>query len=378
MYTIKEVTTKKEMKKFVKFPNKLYKDCQYFIPDIYESEKDFFNPKKNPSYDYSESKQWLCYDEKGEVVGRVAAILSHAYNQKTGGKFMRYSHIDMIDDVEITRLLMNEVAKYAKEKGMDTLMGPLGFTDMDKQGLLVEGYDEMSNFITLYHYPYYKEHFEKLGFVKDQDWVEYQIKVPDEIPPLLDRMSERVLTRYHLKIKKFKSKKEVGPYINEAFRVVNEAFAPLYGTVPLSQKQIDEIAASYVPLLNLDFVYVVVDGEDKVIAIGLMIPSLNKGLRRSKGKLFPFGFMHVLRDLKTVEVLDLLFIAVEPKYQSTGVAALMIREAIVEAIKYGAKYAETGPELETNIKVQSQWKHFETRQHRRRRTYKIKVDEFLK
>ena len=148
--------------------------------------------------------------------------------------------------------------------------------------------------------------------------------------------------------------------------------------MPLSQKQIDEIAASYVPLLNLDFVYVVVDGEDKVIAIGLMIPSLNKGLRRSKGKLFPFGFMHVLRDLKTVEVLDLLFIAVEPKYQSTGVAALMIREAIVEAIKYGAKYAETGPELETNIKVQSQWKHFETRQHRRRRTYKIKVDEFLK
>lgn len=366
------------MKKFVKFPNKLYKDCQYFIPDIYESEKDFFNPKKNPSYDYSESKQWLCYDEKGEVVGRVAAILSHAYNKKTGGKFMRYSHIDMIDDLEVTRLLMMEVAKYAKEKGMDTLMGPLGFTDMDKQGLLVEGYNEMSNFITLYHYPYYKEHLEKLGFVKDQDWVEYQIKVPDEIPHLLNRMSDRVLSRYHLKIKKFKSKKEVGPYINEAFRVVNEAFAPLYGTVPLSQKQIDEIAASYVPLLNLDFVYVVVDGEDKVIAIGLMIPSLNKGLRRSKGKLFPFGFMHVLRDLKTVEVLDLLFIAVEPKYQSTGVAALMIREAIVEAIKYGAKYAETGPELETNIKVQSQWKYFETRQHRRRRTYKIKVDEFLK
>ena len=378
MYTIKEVTTKKEMKKFVKFPNKLYKDCQYFIPDIYESEKDFFNPKKNPSYDYSESKQWLCYDEKGEVVGRIAAILSHAYNKKTGGKFMRYSHIDMIDDVEITRLLMMEVAKYAKEKGMDTLMGPLGFTDMDKQGLLVEGYDEMSNFITLYHYPYYKEHLEKLGFVKDQDWVEYQIKVPDEIPPLLDRMSERVLTRYHLKIKKFKSKKEVYPYINEAFHVVNDAFAPLYGTVPLSQKQIDEIAASYIPLLNLDFVYLVVDGEDKVIAIGLMIPSLNKSLRRSKGKLLPFGFMHVLRDLKKAEVLDLLFIAVEPKYQSTGVAALMIREAIIAAIKYGSKYAETGPELETNIKVQSQWKYFETRQHRRRRTYKIKVDKFLK
>lgn len=378
MYYIKEVITRKEMKKFVKFPNKLYKDCKYFVPDIYESEITFFNPKKNSSYDYSESKQWLCYDEEGEVVGRVAAILSYAYNKKTGGKFMRYSHLDMIDDVEVTRLLLIEVAKYAKEKGMDTLMGPLGFTDMDKQGLLVEGYNEMSNFITLYHYPYYKEHLEKLGFEKDQDWVEYQIKVPDEIPHLLNRMADRAVARYDLKIKKFKKKKEVYPYIEAAFHVVNDAFAPLYGTVPLTQKQIDELVASYIPLLNLDFVYLVADREDEVIGVGLMVPSLNKSLQATKGKLLPFGFLKVLRDLKTVEVLDLLFIAVEPKYQTTGVAALIIREAIVEAIKSGAKFAETGPELETNIKVQSQWKYFQTRQHRRRRTYKINVDEFLK
>ena len=367
MVTIKEVKTKKDLKKFVEFPILLYKDCEYFVPQLVGDEMAKFNPKKNPAYAFCETKLFLAYKDN-KIVGRVAGFISHAYIKKINKNIMRFTRFDVIDDIEVSTMLIDAVKAWGKERNMEQLIGPIGFTDIDAQGMLVEGFEEMNLSITLYNYDYYNKHLEKLGFRKDIDWVEYQISVPEKMDPRVERVSNLVQKRYGFHRVK-PTRKELFVLAKDAFRVINEAFAKLYGTVPLTDEIIQKSIDDYIPLVNLDFVIAVMNKENELIGFGLMVPSLAEATKKSKGKLFPFGAFRLLHALKKFDILEMYFIAVKPEYQNMGVNAVIMYEAIKESIKHKVKFAETGPELENNNAVQDQWKDFDARQHRRRRCY---------
>lgn len=368
MITIIEVKTKKDLKKFVQFPIDLYKDNEYFVPALTMDEMDNFNPKKNPAYEFCETKLFLAYKDK-RVVGRICGLINYAYIKKINKNIMRFTRFDVIDDIEVTKALVEAVKDWGRSKGIYSIMGPIGFTDIDKQGMLVEGFEEMNLSITLYNYEYYQKHLEQLGFVKDADWVEYQISIPENLDPRIDRISDVVKKRYGFKRLTFERNKDLVPYAREAFKVINEAFAKLYGTVPLTEAIIEKAIKEYIPLVNLDFVIVISNKEEEIIGFGLLVPSLASATKKSKGRLLPFGIFRLLKALKTFDILEMYFIAVKPEYQNMGVNAIVMSEAIKEGIKHKVKFAETGPELETNNNVQDQWKNFNSRQHRRRRCY---------
>lgn len=369
--TVKEVTTKKELKKFVDFPNKLYKDEPNFVPAFYGDDLSDWDKKKNPAFEYCEAKCFLAYRD-GKIVGRIGAILSHKSNDKWNTKRMRFSQVDFIDDFEVSSALFNAVESWAKEKGCDQVHGPLGFCDLDREGMLVDGYNERGMFITYYNYPYYNEHLVKLGYSKDVDWLEYKIFAPekdDETITRIHKMAEFVLKRNKLSVKAFKSRKEYAPYIKKFFTLVNEAYAPLYGVVELTQKQIDKYSKKFAPLVNPKYVCFITDENDELVAFGVTAPSVAKAMQKCHGKLFPFGWIYVLKAFLKNDVLDMFLIAVKPEYQKTGLNAVVIDYIVQNGIKCGIKYAETGPQLETNAHVLSQWKTFNKEQHKRRRCY---------
>lgn len=370
MITIKEVKTRRDLNKFIDFPVKLYKDNPYYVPTLAIDEKMNLNPNKNPAYEYCETKLFLAYRDN-KIVGRIGGLINHAYNQKTGLNQIRFTRFDVIDDIEVTKMLFKAVMDWASTRGISEMIGPIGFCDLDKQGLLVEGFEEMNLFITLYNHPYYMKHLEELGFVKDVDWVEYQIFAPDKLDARYERLTNAITKRYNYNLIKVKTKKEALRYVHDAFGLVNDAFEKLYGVVPLTQRQIDMYVNQFVMLVNLEYLYLVTNKDDELIGFGLLVPSLAEAAKKSKGKLFPFGWARILRATKKHDVLDMYLIAVKPEYQGLGVNALIMNEGIKDAIKNGVKYCETGPELETNSQVQDLWKGFETRQHRRRRCYKI-------
>lgn len=376
MIEIREVKTKKQIKQFVEFPNKLYKGNPYYCPPMAGDEINMFIPEKNPASEYAESRQFLAYKD-GKIVGRIAGIINHMHCERHQKKQIRFGRFDAIDDVEVSRALFKAVRDYGKEHDMDEMIGPLGFSDTDLEGMLIDGFEEKNLSITIYNHPYYKEHMEKLGFEKEADWVEYQVKMPKEVDPRLLKISNRVKERYGYRVIKFKNNKEIGPYAVKALNLVNEAFDKLYAYTPLTDKLIDNYLKNYIPMINKDYVIVVVDKNEQVIGFGLLVPSLAEAQRKTKGHLFPFGFIRFLSALKSKrnKILEMYFIAVKPEYQSTGVNAVIMVEAVQAAIKNGIEYAETGPELELNEKVQDQWKNFDARQHRRRRSWIIDLDD---
>lgn len=369
MITIKEVKTRSDLRKFVEFPNKLYKGNAFYVPPLAVDEMDNFNPKKNPAYEFCETKLFLAYKDN-KLVGRIAGLISYAYIKKIGKNVGRFTRFDAIDDLEVTKALFNAVKEWHKEHDIYTMIGPLGFTDIDREGMLIDGFEEMNMSITIYNYPYYKEHLSAIGFEKDVDWVEYQVIVSEKMDERLERVSDLVQKRYGYHCLKFKKNKEVIPYAFKMFKVINAAFEKLYGTVPLTDNIISKCVKDYIPLINLDYTYVVVDKNEEVVGFGLLMPSIAKALKKHKGHLFPFGWASVLKALKGKnDILEMYFIAVEPKYQNMGVNALIMHEALKACMKNKVKFAETGPELETNVSVQDQWKMFKTRQHRRRRSW---------
>jgi len=287
---------------------------------------------------------------------------------------VRFGWIDFIDDLEVSRALLDTVKQWGRERGMDTMEGPLGFTDMDAEGMLVEGFDQLSTMATTYNYPYYPVHMERLGMEKSADWVEMKIYVPDEIPEKHRRISDIIQRKYNLRIRKLTSKREVrrSGIGHEIFRLINEAYTPLFGFSRMTERQIDQYVNMYVPVLDLRMVTLVENAEGELVAVGISMASLSRALQRAKGKLFPFGWWHLLKALmwKRPEVLDLLLVAVRPDYQGKGVNALLFTDLIPVYQKLGFKYAESNPELEVNEKVQSQWQYFKTEQHKRRRCYK--------
>lgn len=365
---IKEVTTKKELKKFINFTNKLYKDNPYYVPPLFSDEMGMIDPKVNLNLKYSDCITLLAYKDN-EVVGRVRGIINHKYNKKENFKHVRFHDFDAIDDFEVTKALMDYVSNWGKENGMTELNGPIGFNDLDKQGALIEGFDKDGMFITYYNFPYYKDHFEQYGLVKDCDWVEYQVQIPKEVNPRIERITNRILSRSNFKFKEFKNKRELKPFLYEIFDMYNRAFAPLHGVVELTQEQIDQYVKMYLPFLNLDYLAVIVDGEDKVVGFGFLMPSLSEAMKKSKGRLFPFGFIPILKALKKSDVLDMYLVAVEPEYQRLGLNSLLMQKITNSAIRNGVKYAETGPELEDNMQINSFWDNYDAEIVRRRRCF---------
>jgi len=375
---IKEIDSdnRSDKKAFVKFPIQLYKDSPYYVPSLILDELETLNPKKNPAFDFCEMQLFLAYKE-GKIVGRIAAIINHNANKIWNQKNGRFGFVDFIDDKEVVDALFAAAQKWIKSKGMDTIVGPMGFTDLDHEGLLIKGYDRISTMSTTYSYPYYREHIERLGFEKDADWKEFYIPVPVETPERHHRIAKIVAQKYKLHVLKFKNLKQITPYVNKLFRLLNVAYEPLYGFSPLTDRQIDYYVKMYVPLIRWDIVTIVIEEEtDDVVGFAIAVPNLSKALIKARGKLFPFGWIRLLKDLKLKnnKVVDLMLMGVAPKYQSKGVNAIIFDDFISSAYKSGFRHAESNPELEMNNKMVSQWDGFDAEHHKTRRAYKKRIE----
>lgn len=368
---IVEVTSAKGLRRFVDYPNHLYKNNPYYIPAFYDDDLSDWDQEKNPAFSYCEAKAFLA-KRNGKVVGRIGAILSHRANEKWGTRRMRFTQVDFIDDEAVSGALFQAVEAWAKEKGMDEVHGPLGFCDMDREGMLVEGFDRRSMFITYYNHPYYNRHLEKLGYKKDVDWIEFKIPVPEAGDPhyqKIHRVTEAILKRSDYHKVKIRRRSQLKPYIKKAFDLVNEAYGGLYGTVDLDEKQIEKYASKFIPIINLDYCCLLVDSKDNLVAFGVCAPSMADAMKKSRGRLFPFGWMRVLRSLNRNTALDMLLIAVRPDLQGKGLNAVLMDHVMQSAIRNGIRYAETGPCLEKNDKIIGQWKMFDLQPHKRRRCY---------
>lgn len=373
---IKKVTTKSELKRFIRFNYEFYKDNPYSVPDLYDDMLNTFSPKKNAAFEFCEADYFLALRD-GKIVGRVAAIINRRANETWNRKTVRFGWIDFIDDMEVSTALIDTVKQWGKERGMTEIEGPLGFTDMDAEGMLVEGFDQLSTMATIYNYPYYPQHMERIGLSKSADWVEMKIYVPDAIPEKHRRISDIIAKRYNLHIRKLKSKKEVrqSGVAHDIFRLINDAYTPLFGYSRMTERQIDQYVKMYVPVLDLRMVSIVENEQNEIVAVGISMASLSRALQKAKGRLLPFGWYHLLKALmwKRPKVLDLLLVAVRPDYQGKGVNALLFTDLIPVYKELGFEYAESNPELEMNEKVQNQWQYFKTEQHKRRRCFKADI-----
>lgn len=365
---IKEVTDPGELKDFINFPFTLYKDHPYFVPVLKSDERAVLNKDKNPAFDYCDARYWLAYKD-GKVVGRIAGIINKTYIERSGNKYMRFGWFDFEEDLEIATALTGQVENWAREKNMTAVVGPLGFTNFDHNGMLVEGYDQMGTMATLYNYAYYPELLEKAGYKKDIDWIEFKINVPEKLPEKINRIASIIEKRLQLKVVQANKTKDLLPYGKAVFDLMNSAYSDLYGVVPLTEKQIQYYIKQYLSFLRTDFVTLIVDDKDELAAFGITMPSLSIALQKSRGKLFPFGFLHILKAMKKNEVVDMLLVAIRKDLQGKGVNAILMRELYESYIRNNIKYAESNPELEDNKKVQSIWGSFDAVQHKRRRCY---------
>jgi len=322
---LKEVVTKADLKKFIKFPYKHYSGNNYWVPPLLMDEYRNLDKEKNPALEFCEANYWLAY-KNNEIVGRIVGIINKRYNEKVGKKIARFGYVEFIDDEEVSRKLFETVELWAKEKGCEAIHGPLGFTDMDPEGMLIEGFEELPTIATIYNYPYYPVHVEKYGYKKDIDWLEYELVPPGDIPEKVERIAKAALERYHLKMLEVKKAKDLLPYAHEIFQVLNEAYENIYGFVPLSEKQIDLYVKQYFGFIKPGFVPVVLNEKGEVVAFGITMPSLSKAFQKAKGRLFPFGFIHILKALKKNDRVDLYLTGVRPDYQDKGVNAIMMYE----------------------------------------------------
>ena len=374
---IKKVETRKDLERFIDFHYDLYKDNEYDVPTLFSDDLNTLSKDKNAAFEFSEAEYFMAFDGRGRMVGRVAAIINHRANKRWGRKCVRFGWIDFIDDINVSKALFDAVEKYGKSKGMEEMIGPLGFTDLDPEGMLTMGFDQLGTMATIYNYPYYPEHMEKLGdFEKDNDYVEFKLMVPDKVPEKYTKIAEMIQKRYDLHIRKL-TKKDVfeGGYGKKMFELINTCFKDLYGYSELSERQIDQYIKMYFPLADLSLITVVEDRSagNKPVAVGITIPSLSKALQKCRrGRLWPFGWWHVLRALKAhkTEGVDLLLLGVLPEYRMKGANALMFYDLIPRYQAYGFKWGESQVEMETNENVQSQWQYLETILHQRRRCYK--------
>ena len=366
--SIKTVTTKRDFKIFARFANRMYKGNAYYVPSIVMDDLNTFDKAKNAAFEFCEAEFYLAYKD-GKLVGRVAAIVNHKANEAWNVKQVRFGWFDFVDDIEVSAALLDAVAAFGKSRGMTDMAGPLGFTDFDPEGMLVEGYDRVSTMALIYNHPYYPEHMKKLGYHKETGWVEYRLTLPEAPSERHRSIAEAVKARYGLKVRKL-TKRQVKKegYGQKIFKLINETYCVLYGYSLLSEKQIDQYVDAYLGIVNMELLSFVEDSDGNLIAAALTIPSMAGALQKCNGELLPFGWWHLLKSMywKRPDTLDLLLIGVRPDYQNKGVNSLVMVDLLERYHKLGFKYAETNANLESNIKIQAMWDHFEHELHKRR------------
>ncbi|MDR2038004.1 MAG: N-acetyltransferase [Bacteroidales bacterium] len=366
--TIYEVKQKRDLKKFVRFPFKLYATCSNWVPPIIADEMSTLRKDINPAFDYCEAKYWLAYKGK-EIVGRIAGIINHRAIEKFRKRSLRIGWVDFIDDYNVSEALFSAAEDWAKEKGLIETHGPLGFTDMDNEGLLVEGFENLPTIASIYNYPYYENHYVKYGYQKDEDWLQYKIDFTRPVPDKIERINKLIIERYNLKVLKFSSTKEMLGRAKEVFDVLNTSFSNLYGFVSLTDKEIDYYVKQYFSFINLEYVCLVADSNDKIIGFGISMPSLSRAMQKAKGRLFPFGFIHLLRALKKRDTIDLYLNGVLPEWQKRGVHSIYYSEMNNAYLRNKIPVGITNPQLESNAGAILAWRDYNKELYFRRRAY---------
>ena len=370
------IESKKDLKKFIHFNYDLYKNNEYAVPELALDLMNTFSKKKNAALEFCDFQLFLAKRE-GKVVGRIAAIINHKANKVWETEEVRFGWIDFIEDTAVSKALLDTVEKWGKERGMKKMVGPLGFTDFDREGMLIEGFDRLGTMSTYYNYPYYPQHMEQHAMEKEIDWVERYVECPDEIPEKYARISALVAKRSSLRVKKLQNMKEVmrENWGHKIFRLINDSYSPLFGYSPLSEKQVDQLVNTYMPLVDLRMQSLILNETDELVGVGISMPSIVRALQKARGQLFPFGWWHLLKALKWKheDGVELLLIAIRPDYQSKGVNALIFNDLIPVYKAMGFKWAETNPQLEDNFQSQAQWEYLNPIVHKRRRCYKRNI-----
>lgn len=370
--TVTRVQNKRSFKQFLHFPIELYKDMPAFVPPLVMDDADTLNPKKNPAYEFCDAALYLAFKD-GKLAGRVAAIVNRKANEAWHHDEVRFGWFDFIDDREVSKALLDAVVAFGEERGMTTILGPLGFTDFDPEGMLVEGFEYLSSMALHHNWPYYKDHMEALGFVKDVDWLEYRIYIGDSIPEKYTRVAKLVSERYDLHLRKITRrevrKTDIGYRL---FDLINETYSSLYNFTVLPKKMVDKYVGFYLGVLDLKFVSLVEDKDGNIVGFGVVMPSITRALKKCKGRLFPFGWFHILKSMywKYEENFEMLLIGVKPEYQKKGVNSIIFVDIMKRLLEGGFVYGESNAELESNLDIRSQWGDLEVKECKRRRVYK--------
>lgn len=371
--TTREVSSKKDLRQFVRFPFTLYANNRYWVPGLISDDEALFDPEKNPAYETagpgsgSRTKLWLAFMD-GKVVGRVAGIINDTHIRKSGNRYARFGWIDFIDDINVARALVQQVETWSSEQGMTGIQGPMGFTDFDAEGLLTDGFEEPGTMSTIYNYAYYPKYLEQLGYRKDVDWIEYEVTIPTSSPDRIRRFSEIAAKKYGLHVLQTKKAKDLLPYATAMFDLINASYSHLYGVVPLSPKQVDTYIKQYFDFIRHDFVSFILKGNE-LVAFAIAMPSLSDALRKAQGRLFPFGIFYLYRALQKNDKADLFLIAVRPDLQNKAVSSMLMHDLGEKLIRNKIVKAITHPMLEDNSNVLNIWKNFEKKIVRKRRCY---------
>ncbi|MGB5943243.1 MAG: GNAT family N-acetyltransferase [Leeuwenhoekiella sp.] len=373
MITIKEMKSSKEMLEFVKYPFGLYKNEKNWVPSLISDELDTFSPEKNPVFKNAEARFFIAYQNQ-EAVGRVAAIINRIEINEQQKPKMRFGWFDTIDNVSVTEALMKKVEEIGRFHQLQWIEGPVGFSNMEKAGMLIKGFDYLNTMITWYNYPYYKNHFEALGFEKASEWVEFKIKIPKENTEKVIKFARIIKERYKLKIVHFTNTKEILPYVNDMFGLLNKTYNTLSTFVPIQQYQIDHYKEKYIPYIHPNYIKCIENEKGKLIAFAITMPSFSKALKKANGKLFPLGLYHLWKARKKNDTAAFYLIGIDPEFQGKGVTALIFQEMHELFTDNGIKQVETNPELEENKAIQQLWKNYDHQLHKRRRTYKRDIE----
>lgn len=371
---IQEVVSKKQLRQFVEFPNRLYRDNPYYVPQLVSADLDSLTPGKNHAFDFCEGKYWLAIRD-GKIVGRIAGIINHEYNKQMGKIYIRFGWLDFVDDEEVVNQLIHTMETWAKSKNANFICGPVGFLEFDIAGVLVEGYDQIPTAYGKYNAPYYAGHLERLGYAKEVDWVEYQVKIPDTIPDAVHRVAQVTAERHGLTLLQFDNKKALLAYADKLFALMNRQYACIHGFTQLTPGQVEDLKNQFLPMLNLKFVSIVVDSNDELVGFAICLPSVSKALQKARGHLFPFGFIHILRALRKNDTIDTLLIAVATEYQNKGVTAMMFDRLWQQMHDNGFTTLESTRQLEENLHVRNLWNRFGFQLHKRARSFIKSVEK---
>ena len=369
---VKQVLNSSDLELFIKFPMELYKGNPYYVPPLINEEKSIWVKEENPALQYSEAAQFLAYKGKN-IVGRIAVMINHKEEKELGIRKVRFGWLDFIDDIEVSKALINTAIEYAKSKGISKIEGPMGFTNLDKAGMLTNGFDKLATMIGIYNFDYYPKHMEQLGLVKEKEWVEFEINFPDTLPDKVEKFSKLIAEKYELELVKFKSKKDILPLVEPMFKLLDDTYKHLSTYTPITQEQIKHYKEKYFKFIDKDYIVCIKDRYGSLVSFAITMPSYSKALQKAKGKLFPFGWWHLLNAGKKNDRANFYLIGIHPQYQKRGVTAIIFKEIYETFKKKGVKFLETNPELEENASIQALWQDYHPTNHKRRRTYSLEI-----